>query len=65
MASMDAGAGMAAPMAADDPRQVLGTRAMTLPQYLVVAICILVNMIDGYDILAISLAGSALKAEWG
>lgn len=54
-----------APLAADDPRAVLGNRAMTGPQYLVVAICILVNMIDGYDILAISLAGAALKAEWG
>lgn len=52
-------------LAADDPRSVLGNRVMTPAQYLVVAICILVNMIDGYDILAISLAGAALKAAWG
>ena len=48
-----------------DPRQVLGNRRMTLPQYGVVAICVLVNMIDGYDILALAQAGSALKREWG
>ena len=52
-------------LSADDPRQVLGERAMTLPQYLVVAVCVLVNMIDGYDILAISLAASSLKLAWG
>ena len=48
-----------------DPRQVLGNRRMTLPQYGVVAICVLVNMIDGYDILALAQAGSALKRDWG
>ena len=48
-----------------DPRQVLGTRRMTLQQYGVVAICVLVNMIDGYDILAISLAGASLREVWG
>jgi predicted MFS family arabinose efflux permease len=48
-----------------DPRLVLGNRRMTQPQYGVVAICVLVNMIDGYDILALAQAGSALKREWG
>jgi MFS family permease len=63
MTTMQAGA--QAPLPTDDPRQILGNRRMTPAQYLVVAICILVNMIDGYDILAISLAGAALKAQWG
>lgn len=52
-------------IAADDPRQILGNRRMTMQQYGVVLLCILVNMIDGYDILAISLAGSSLKGAWG
>ncbi len=52
-------------LAADDPRAVLGNRKMTFAQYRVIAICVLVNMIDGYDILAISLAGSSLKTAWG
>ena len=48
-----------------DPRQILGTRRMTLPQYAVIGLCVLINMIDGYDILALAQAGSALKREWG
>jgi MFS family permease len=48
-----------------DPRQVLGTRRMQPSQYGVIAVCVLVNMIDGYDILAISLAASSLKDAWG
>ena len=63
MATPQPGAPVVLP--ADDPRRVLGERAMTLPQYLVVAVCVAVNMIDGYDILAISLAASSLKAAWG
>ena len=50
---------------AADPRQILGTRRMILPQYAVIGLCVLINMIDGYDILALAQAGSALKREWG
>ncbi|OJW62740.1 MAG: hypothetical protein BGO57_14450 [Sphingomonadales bacterium 63-6] len=48
-----------------DPREVLGNRPMQLPQYAVIGLCVLINMIDGYDILALAQAGSALKREWG
>lgn len=48
-----------------DPRDALRERAMNLKQYGVVTLCVLINMIDGYDILALAQAGSALKAEWG
>jgi MFS family permease len=48
-----------------DPRTVMRERAMNLQQYGVVALCVLINMIDGYDILALAQAGSALKREWG
>lgn len=47
-----------------DPRAILGNRRMILPQYAVVGLCVLINMIDGYDILALAQAGSALKREW-
>ena len=50
---------------ATDPRDVLRGRAMNLQQYGVVAICVLINMIDGYDILALAQAGATLKREWG
>ncbi len=48
-----------------DPRLILGNRRMTLPQYAVVGLCVLINLIDGYDILALAQAGSALQREWG
>ncbi|MEO0062365.1 MAG: hypothetical protein RLZZ08_925 [Pseudomonadota bacterium] len=38
---------------------------MTIQQYGVVVLCVLINMIDGYDILALAQAGSALTREWG
>jgi len=47
-----------------DPRDTLRARRMNLQQYGVVALCVAINMIDGYDILALSLAGTALKGEW-
>lgn len=51
--------------ATSDPRDILRGRPMNLQQYGVVAICVLINMIDGYDILALAQAGAALKREWG
>ena len=48
-----------------DPRVTMRERPMNLRQYGVVLICILINMIDGYDILALAQAGAALKREWG
>lgn len=52
-------------VAATDPRTVMRERAMNLQQYGVIGLCVLINMIDGYDILALAQAGSALKREWG
>lgn len=48
-----------------DPRDVLRHRAMNLQQYGVVTLCVLINMVDGYDILALAQAGSALSRDWG
>lgn len=48
-----------------DPRTVMRERPMNLQQYAIIGLCVLVNMIDGYDILALAQAGSALKREWG
>src|SRR6187431_1908517 len=49
---------------ATDPRTTMRERAMNLQQYGVVALCVLINMIDGYDILALEQASSPLKREW-
>lgn len=48
-----------------DPRTTMRARPMNLQQYAIVGLCVLINMIDGYDILALAQAGSALKREWG
>ncbi len=48
-----------------DPRIALRERRMNLQQYGVIGLCVLINMIDGYDILALAQAGSALRREWG
>jgi benzoate transport len=47
-----------------DPRTTMRSRPMNLQQYGVVGLCVLINMIDGYDILALAQAGSALKRDW-
>ena len=39
-------------------------RRMNLQQYGVVALCVLINMIDGYDILALAQAAAALRRDW-
>jgi benzoate transport len=38
---------------------------MTVQQIMVVALCVLINTIDGFDILAISFAAPAIVREWG
>lgn len=48
-----------------DPRIIMRARRMNLQQYGVVGLCVLINMIDGYDILALAQAASALKRDWG
>ena len=64
---MSKGPGQAgtAPANLSDPRDALRDRRMTAKQYGVVALCTLINMIDGYDILALAQAGSALTRDWG
>ena len=43
----------------------LRDRPMTAYQIAVVAMCVLINTIDGFDILAISFAAPAIAREWG
>jgi benzoate transport len=40
-------------------------RPMSAQQIAVVALCVLINTIDGFDILAISFAAPAIVREWG
>ncbi|WP_202878196.1 MFS transporter [Luteimonas marina] len=48
-----------------DPRIALQRAPMGRLQVAVVALCIALNAIDGFDVLAISFAAPGIAAEWG
>jgi len=48
-----------------DPRATLATEPMRAAQIAVVAMCIALNALDGFDVLAISFAAPGIAAEWG
>lgn len=47
-----------------DIRELIDSRPMTRLQYMVIALCFLVNVVDGMDVLVISYAARALATEW-
>jgi len=47
-----------------DPRKALGARPMRLVQWLIILIPVSINMVDGYDILALAQAAPVLAREW-
>src|SRR5512139_3307260 len=47
------------------PLEALRDRPMSGWQVLVVALCVLINSIDGFDILALSFAAPVVSREWG
>ncbi|WP_221182443.1 MFS transporter [Gordonia oryzae] len=55
----------AQPSDVSDPRVVLADSRMRRPQILIVAICVLLNALDGYDVLSISFASPGIASEWG
>jgi MFS family permease len=48
-----------------DPREVIANAPMGVRQKLIIAICVLILAIDGYDILSIGFAAPAIAAKWG
>lgn len=49
----------------NDPRAMLAASPMRPVQIVVVALCIALNALDGFDVLAISFAAPGIAAEWG
>lgn len=49
----------------NDPRNVLEDSGMTVMMYVVVFITFLLNGMDGFDVLAISVSGPGIMAEFG
>lgn len=47
-----------------DPRKALGERPMLPVQWLMILIPVSINMVDGYDLLALAQAAPVLAKEW-
>lgn len=52
-------------VALDDPRAIMSARPMGAAQWLAVVACILLNALDGFDVLSISFASPGIATEWG
>jgi MFS family permease len=52
-------------MAATDPRQIIDEGGMSLRQWAVVIVMVLLNALDGFDVLASAFAGPGIRKEWG
>ena len=48
-----------------DPRRSLAEGSMTGRQVLAIAMCVLLNALDGFDVLSISFASPGIAKEWG
>jgi benzoate transport len=48
-----------------DPRLTLARSVMTIKQVLAVGVCVLLNALDGYDVLSISFASPGIIQDWG
>jgi benzoate transport len=48
-----------------NPARLIEESPMSLRQVLLVALCILINGLDGFDVLSISFAAPGISAEWG
>src|SRR5438309_475171 len=52
-------------MAYDDPREMIDRSAMTTAQIAVIILAVLLNAIDGFDVLSIAFASPGIAKEWG
>jgi|SoiMethySBSTD1v2_1073268.scaffolds.fasta_scaffold11711_4 benzoate transport len=51
-------------MTSTDPREVIDKSPMTFAQVVVVVLTVLLNAMDGFDILSIAFASNGIAAEW-
>jgi benzoate transport len=47
-----------------DPREIVARAPMTWRQWLAVATCLVLNALDGFDMLAITFAAPAIREHW-
>jgi hypothetical protein len=48
----------------DDVRELVAKGPLTSFQLIAIAVCIALNMLDGFDVLAMSFSASGVKAAW-
>jgi benzoate transport len=48
----------------DDPQRRVAEGPLTTFQLVAIGVCVCLNMLDGFDILAMSFAASGVKADW-
>lgn len=48
-----------------DPRRMLAQSPMTGRQVAAIAVCVILNALDGFDVLSISFASPGIAKEWG
>ncbi|MEO5922949.1 MAG: MFS transporter [Bryobacteraceae bacterium] len=48
-----------------DPRDIIDQSQMTMAQIVVVTLTVLLNAMDGFDVLSIAFASPGIAAEWG
>ena len=49
----------------NDPRKIIDDTRMSVMQMLAVGMCILLNALDGFDVLSISFAAPGIADDWG
>ena len=47
-----------------DPQQIVAQGRMTPAQFLAIAMCVVLNALDGFDVLSISFASPGIAKEW-
>lgn len=52
-------------MTPTDPREIIDQSTMTTAQMIVVVLTVLLNAMDGFDVLSIAFASPGIAAEWG
>jgi len=52
-------------MAATDPRQIIDESPMSTRQWIVVVLMVLLNALDGFDVLSSAFAAPGISKEWG
>jgi benzoate transport len=52
-------------MAGADPRQIIADTPMSARQWIVVALMVMLNALDGFDVLSSAFAAPGISKEWG